>query len=220
MKILLADDHVLFRSGMRLVLEDLSGDVQIFEAGSFDTVRQEMTNHPDLDLALVDLDMPGMNEWEGVQALAQAFPEIPFVMVSGSETREHVVKAIDSGAMGYIPKTLGSDVMLAALKLVLSGGIYLPPTLLDEGMVPHAVQAMPDEVAVDNPDAPRLTRRQHDVLRLLALGKSNKEIARELDLAEGTVKIHVSGVIAALGCNNRTEAVATATRLGLVDIGA
>ena len=213
MKILVADDHVLFRSGMRHVLRELDGAVDVIEAGNFDAVHREMETHRDMDLALVDLDMPGMNGWTGVKTLSQSFPDIPLVMVSGSETAEHVRRALANGAMGYIPKTSGVDVMVAALRLVLSGGVYLPPTLLgDEGGPGNApIRRIED-------GAPHLTRRQLDVLRLMAEGRSNKEIARILDIAEGTVKIHVSAVIDVLGCANRTEAVTTATRMGLISL--
>ncbi|MEO5337189.1 MAG: response regulator transcription factor [Magnetospirillum sp. WYHS-4] len=214
MKILVADDHVLFRSGMRHVLQELDTAVEVIEAGNFEAIRREIAAHPDMDLALVDLDMPGMNGWSGVKALSQSFPDLPLVMVSGSETPEHVRRALANGAMGYIPKTSGVDVMVAALRLVLSGGVYLPPTLLEDEAGPVSRTGT---LALRG-GGPHLTRRQLDVLRLMADGRSNKEIARLLDIAEGTVKIHVSAVMDALGCANRTEAVTRATRLGLISL--
>ncbi|ABC24024.1 LuxR C-terminal-related transcriptional regulator [Rhodospirillum rubrum] len=222
MKILIADDHELFRDGLRLVLSSLDPALEVVEACTYDEALRLVSTNGDgaeaFTLILVDLVMPGLPWSEGLQALRLAAPETPVVVLSASEDRKLVRDAVRLGASGFIPKTSSSRVMISALKLVLSGGMYLPAALLDDEVIvePVAVQAPAGGAGgPTGPTASRLTPRQGEVLRLLGQGKSNKEIARVLDLSEGTVKLHVTAILKALGVNNRTGAVIAAQRLGL-----
>lgn len=208
MKILIVDDHVLFREGLRHVLLQLEPKGEILEAGKCEDAFQLVDANPDMDLVLLDLSLPGMGGFAGLGEFRARYPGVPVVVMSGSEERHDVQNALDNGALGYIPKSSTSQVMLSALRLVFSGGVYLPPVMLS------GVAAPPPEMA--NTLKSGLTDRQLAVLRLLAEGKSNKLIGRELDLAEGTVKIHISSIFRALNVSNRTEAVIAARKSGLL----
>ncbi len=209
MKILLADDHALFREGTRYLLRQLDEAVQILEADSCCAAIAHADAHDDIDLALLDLHMPGMDGIDCVVRFQQAHPSVPVVVLSGSESRLSVQAVLDVGALGYIPKSSSSQVMLSAIRLVLSGGVYLPPLLLNQEIL------LADAVTDVLPPC-SLTERQMDVLRLLAAGKPNKLIARELGLGEGTIKVHLAGIFRAFGVNNRTEAVMAAQRRKLL----
>jgi len=209
-KILLADDHALFRSGMKYVLGQLEGDVETFECANFEDATKLAREIPDLDLALVDLAMPGLDNFNGLKQLKREMGEMPIVIVSALDRGPEIRKAMECGVSGYITKTLESSVVLAALRLVFSGGIYLPPNLLKESLTDANTTS---DVAGGKPV--RLTPRQKDVLALVARGYSNKEIAVELDLAEGTVKLHVTALLKVLDVSNRTQALVKANALGL-----
>lgn len=212
MKILIADDHELFRDGLRHVLDQLGGNLTIVEASDFQQAVDTVERERDIDIVLLDLSMPGMVWNDGLQRLKELLPETtPIIILSASDDRRHVLQAVNLGAAGFIPKTSSSRVMLSALKLVLSGGVYLPPALLEQGGGQgDGTGPMASESAVSF-----LTPRQREVLTLLGQGKSNKEIARVLQLAEGTVKLHVTAILKALNVNNRTRAVVAASQLGL-----
>jgi len=222
-KILIADDHELFRDGLRLVLDDLDPDLEIVEASTFDEALGRAAETPPPDLVLMDLVMPGMAWNEGLSALKQAVGAAPLVVLTAAEDRRLVLDAVRLGAAGFIPKTSSGKVMIGALRLVLSGGVYLPPALLEDREVAALQQALPLQAMAEVPghgmsraaaDVP-LTPRQREVLALLGQGQSNKEIARALGLSEGTVKLHVTAILKALKVNNRTGAVVAAARLGL-----
>ncbi len=212
MKILIADDHELFRDGLRHVLDQLGGSLTIVEASDFSQAVAAVERETDIDIVLMDLAMPGMTWNEGLQRLKDMLPEsVPIIVLSASDDRRHVLQAVNMGAAGFIPKTSSSRVMLSALKLVLSGGVYLPPALLEQSASQtDGIGPLANENAVSF-----LTPRQREVLALLGQGKSNKEIARVLQLAEGTVKLHVTAILKALNVNNRTRAVVAASQLGL-----
>ncbi len=213
MKILIADDHELFRDGLRHVLGQFEGPPAIVEASDFSEAIAAVEREKDIDIVLLDLAMPGMAWSDGLARLKAILPEaVPVIVLSASDDRRHVLQAVNMGASGFIPKTSSSRVMLSALKLVLSGGVYLPPALLDQGPAAGDSEGarIAGEVAVS-----ALTPRQREVLALLGQGKSNKEIARVLELAEGTVKLHVTAILKALNVNNRTRAVVAASHLGL-----
>ena len=209
MKILLADDHALFREGMRYVLRQLSEDVEILEAGTFQDVLKIAAQHPELELALLDLHMPGSDGPKSVSFFRRRYPHIPVVVVSGEEANLNMEKTLDYGASGFVSKSSGSEVMLDALKLVLAGGIYVPPHLRH-----RSAKAKKDKRSL-NTNSYGLTQRQMEVLHYLCMGMSNKEIAAAINLAEGTVKIHVAAVYQTLKVNNRLEALRVAEHLGL-----
>jgi DNA-binding NarL/FixJ family response regulator len=222
-KILLADDHALYREGISHILDALEGNVMIIEACDYAEALQVASQHDDFDLALVDLVMPGMepgeDRFEGLRTLCAELADVPIVVISANDKKEHVLKAVECGAVGYIPKTLDSKVVLGAIRLVFAGGMYLPPTVLDQyhEETVHALAAADGRAESELPDL-RLTPRQMDVLFALVKGKSNKEIARELNLAEPTIKLHISAILKSLKANNRTQAAIKATRLGIVSI--
>ncbi len=237
MRLLIADDHELFRDGLRLVLSELDPDLEVLEASTFDEALARVEDPPGVDLVLLDLVMPGMTWNEGLAALKQRLGTVPVVVLTAAEDRRLVTDAVRLGASGFIPKTSSGKIMIGALRLVLSGGVYLPPALLEDGEVATLRQALPigtddDALAAANATAgatagataarstagsTALTPRQSEVLALMGLGNSNKEIARALDLSEGTVKLHVTAILKALKVHNRTGAVVAAARLGLAN---
>lgn len=216
MNVLVVDDHALIRDGLRQVLGQLGSEFQVHEARSSQEALALAERMPDLDLVLLDLHIPGAEEFSALEALRAQHPELPVIVISGLDDPGIVRGAIDRGAMGYIPKTSAPGVMLNAVRLVLSGGIYLPPEILGrsaEREAPTAAARKPGQPTT--PADLGLTDRQADVLRLLMQGKSNKAICRDLGLAEGTVKIHVTAILRALGVGSRAEAIAALSRLDL-----
>jgi DNA-binding NarL/FixJ family response regulator len=216
-KVLMADDHALFRDGMRYVLQQLADEVDILDSGNFQDALQIVQENPDIDLALLDLNMPGSEGIPSIQFFHLRHPDIPVVVVSGSDHRDDIESVMESGAMGFISKMSSSKIMLSALRMVLEGGVYLPPQLLQQAIS----NADLGEATVENKRAQRaarfgLTARQFEVLSYLAAGLGNKEISKKMNLAEGTVKIHTAAVYQALHVNSRLEAVSAARRLGFL----
>jgi DNA-binding NarL/FixJ family response regulator len=210
MNILLADDHPLFREGVKHVLMLLGEQVRIFDAHDYPSMFAEAAAHPDLDLVLADLYMPGMGGHEGVAEFRNQFPDTPLVIMTASESRADARRVLASGALGYVLKSSPSQEMLDALIRVLDGGVYIPSLLEGDEQPDDPVSLMPL-----SGQGIRLTHRQLQVLNLLLQGRPNKIIARELDLSEGTVKIHVAAIFKALGVTNRTEAAVAAQRFNL-----
>lgn len=198
MKILVADDHDLFREGMRRLVLQLADDVEVLEAHDWPNTLQVVEAYPDLTLALVDLNMPEMKSFEGLEALLARAETIPVVIVSASESLVDMKRVLDSGAMGYIPKSEAAQVMLNALRLILAGGFYVPLRLVQS---PPAVSSNSKSVLPFG-----LTPRQYDVLKVMLQGKTNKEIARELNLSDVTVKTHLGAIFKALNVTNRAQA--------------
>lgn len=211
MQILIADDHSLFRDGLRHVLSTLGTEVAVTEAGSLEDLLVAIDKTKNFELIIVDLSMPGMSGPSSLSEVRSRAGESPIVVISASEDRHDVRAALDAGANGYIPKSARGQVMLSALKLVLVGGIYVPPLILDEEIVTSVRMESVTPTSLRS----LLTERQIDVLRLLAEGRPNKEIARQLNLAEGTVRVHVNAVLKALSARNRTEAALAARNAGL-----
>jgi DNA-binding NarL/FixJ family response regulator len=215
LRLLIVDDHPLFRVGLWHLLNQLAEDIQIVEASNVGQALEQLLSEPSFDIILVDLMMPGMSGFDDLRTICDKAVGTPVVVVSVRERAEDVKSAITAGARGYIPKSSSPEVLVQALKLVLSGGVYLPPHLL--GVQPGMGIASSSGIAKEAFPAKgvlgRLTPRQREVLALLAEGKSNKEIASELGLAAGTVKIHVSSIFKALNVNNRTLAVIAANEL-------
>ena len=208
MDVLLIDDHVLFRKGLILLLDGLrEGELAFEEADSVSAIAPSCA----ADLVLLDLHL---RETRGTDALAQARTRLPsstIVVISGDEDPVLIRRCIDLGASGFIPKSSTQSVLISALRLVLAGGVYLPPVVLSDA--PPAKSAQPPEA--QRKELPGVSPRQIEVLRMAITGKSNKVIAREMSLAEGTVKQHLSASFRALGVANRTEAVYRAAELGL-----
>ncbi|MBL8488560.1 MAG: response regulator transcription factor [Rhodocyclaceae bacterium] len=220
MKVLVVDDHALVREGLRHVLQDLDGEpVRIVEAASAADALAQARGHPDLDLVLLDLRLPDASGLDTLLELGRVVPDLPVVLLSGEESADVMHTAFDRGAAGFIPKSSLSDVLLSALRLVMAGGIYVPPAML--GRPPEA-RAAPARPAFDPVAAARLdiTERQAEVLRLVLQGLSNKEICRVLDLAEPTVKVHVSALLRALDVKSRTQLVLAAAGRGIIPVEA
>ncbi|MDX2203794.1 MAG: response regulator transcription factor [Hyphomicrobiaceae bacterium] len=216
MKFLVIDDHALIREAMLGVLGELSPHASVLEAASYGAALDLVAHNDDIRLVLLDLHLPDRHGLDVLSELRARFPAIAVVMLSAFNDRDNVLKALNGGALGFIPKTESRDVLLGALRLILAGGKYIPPDIL--GSTPLAQPAPPVPAVPDA--APRrpltelgLTERQIEVLALMMQGKSNKLICRALSLAEPTVKNHVSAILKALGVSNRTEAVLAASEL-------
>jgi DNA-binding NarL/FixJ family response regulator len=217
MKILVVDDHVLIREAMRGVLRELKGEAAvILEAPDSRQAILQIEQNPDVELVLLDLGLPDRDGLEMLSDLANRYPTISVVVLSAQQDRDTVMKALDLGALGFIPKSGQREVMLSAFNLIFSGGLYIPPEILNRREPAAVTRAAPASVKTGASAADLgLTERQLEVLALMMQGKSNKAISRVLDLAEPTVKIYVSAILKALKVANRTEAVIAATALGL-----
>ena len=221
MKILIADDHELFLKGLELILEDFDTSANIVKAKSYTDIFKIIEIEQDFDLILTDLAMPGAQWLDALQKIHQKLPETPIIILSAVFDKEIVQKTIDLGAAGYIPKTSSNAVIISAVNLVLSGGVYIPAELLQDTLqndfnMLKEIENMPENKELSE-KVKILTPRQIDVLRLIAKGKSNKQIAFDLGLSEGTVKLHITAILKLLNVYNRTGAVAAATHLGLLE---
>jgi DNA-binding NarL/FixJ family response regulator len=218
MKFLVIDDHVLIRESLRGVLSELHPDAVVVEGTSAQEAMRLVAEHRDFALVFLDLNLPDGDGFEVLAELRERHPTIPIVVLSGHHDRANVVRTLDLGALGFIPKTAQRAVLVSAISLVLSGGIYVPPEILVRQAPATPTQPGPIRGAADKaPTSPRdlgLTDRQIDVLAVMMQGKSNKAIGRMLDLAEPTVRNHVTAVLKALNVTNRTEAVIAVSALG------
>ena len=221
MKFLVVDDHVLIREALRGVLHEIEEQAIILEAPTSQQAMRLVELNHDLAFILLDLGLPDRDGFTVLAELRQRYPAISVVILSANNDRDSVVKALDLGALGFIPKSGQREVMLNALRLVFSGGIYIPPEILAKpgglaeppaAPAPAAPAGAPQ--AVPTPSELGLTARQLEVLALIMKGKSNKAICRALSLAEPTVKNHVTAILKSLKANNRTEAVIAVNALG------
>ncbi|RDJ98814.1 response regulator transcription factor [Paraburkholderia lacunae] len=236
MKFLVADDHELIRQGVKGLLRGLDPDAQFDEADSWETLAAAARPDADHDLAIVDLHMPGMSGASSLELLLKANPALPVVVLSAEESPDEMRAVLAAGALGFVPKRQPASVMLKAIELVLSGGAYVPMEALsllgsrDAQAAPvhaeasaeasaqacgHAGAALTEPIAQIQALQPHqqhllenLSPRQQDIMRLVHRGWTNKMIARELGVAEGTVKVHLSVIFRALGVHNRSTAIA------------
>ena len=206
-KLIVVDDHELVREAVQHVLARLEAATTVVTAPSCDTGFALADAHPDADLVLLDLNLPGLSGIAALRAWRTRYPALPVVVVSANQDRQTVLAALSSGAAGFVPKSATNDVLLAAVRMVLAGGKYFPPEAIAAGSPPGGRR----------PPIPLLTPRQLDVLRLLAQGKSNKVICRELGISERTVKVHLTDMFRVLGVQTRTQAALAAARLGLIE---
>lgn len=198
---------------VKLVLGALDAKAQVEVASDLATGCAKAQATPALDLVLLDLTLPDSSGMDALARFRERFPELPVVVFSGSHDHASVVSALDLGAMGYIPKTAPREVLLSALRLVISGGIYVPVEALNAPASSSA--GAPAPASPTTPAKLGLSPRQGDVLALLLKGLPNKLIARRLEISENTAKAHVSAVFHTLGVNSRTQAVIAASRLGV-----
>lgn len=214
MKILVIDDHVLIRQAMQGVLKKLKRDAVVLNAPNCKQAMQIVASDPDISLILLDLTLPDRDGFSVLAELRELHPKISVVVLSAVQDPTNVMKALDLGAVGFIPKSAQADVILNALRLVISGGIYVPPEILARAEL-SAPPAQPDGSRSQvGPAHIGLTERQLAVLALVMQGKNNKTICRILNLAEPTVKNHVTAILKALKVSNRTEAVVAVNQMG------
>jgi DNA-binding NarL/FixJ family response regulator len=215
MKILVVDDHPLVRDAMAELVTHLGGSVDVLQAPDCASALALARVHPDLDLVLLDLNLPGLRGIPALQRFRSEHPSAPIVVVSASRDHETVAQVIRQGAVGFIPKSSGRDTIVNALRLVLAGSVYVPP----EAALPEDPQDAPMRSGPQGRSTSAaelgLTPRQAQVLALLMKGRANKEICRDLGLAERTVKAHLTAVLNVLKATSRTQAVIAANRLGL-----
>lgn len=210
MKLLIVDDHAILRDGLVALLRQFEQAADVLQASDTAEGLRLVEAHSDLDAVFLDLNLPDQSGMEAIPVLAKRCPQLPVIVLSSSEDPGDVRRALKAGACGYVPKSASPQNILSALRLVLAGEIYVPPLLLD---------AAADGPAHVPPEArERLTERQTEVLQQLCRGLTNKEISRELELSEKTTKSHITAIFKALGVVNRTQAAATARRIGIVKV--
>ena len=207
MKILVIDDHPLIQEALAHVLTELDAELELAQAEDASDAHAALAAVPDTDLILLDLALPHCDGFDLLRELRGEWPGIPLLVLSATHDRATVERALDLGAMGFIPKTANTRVLIDALRLVLSGGIYVP----SDGGNANAIRPRPVARAAEL----GLTVRQADVLKLLVQGKPNKLICRDLRLSEGTVKVHVSAILRALNVHTRTQVVIELARRGV-----
>lgn len=212
MKLLVVDDHAIVRDGLVALLRQFEQGTEVLQASQTAEGLRLLEANPDLDAIFLDLNMPEQGGMEALPAFARRSPQLPVIVLSSSEDPNDVRLALKSGACGYVPKSASPKNILSALRLVLSGEIYVPPLMLDTS---PAIIGDGRRVAPEAGD--RLTERQTEVLRQLCRGLTNKEISRALDLSEKTTKSHITAIFKALGVVNRTQAATAARRAGIVD---
>jgi DNA-binding NarL/FixJ family response regulator len=211
MHILIVDDHPLFREGLKTLLTALEPTARISDAGTVaQAIERSAADAP--DLILLDMNLPGPSRIEALRQVKAANESASVVVVSGDEDPVLIRSAIDAGAAGYIPKTSDPSLTIQALRLVLANGIYLPRAALSAGADPR-----PATELAKSGTAPEFSGRQLTVLKCLLQGKANKVIARELDIAEGTVKAHLWSIYQSLGVNSRAQAMYRAHELHMFD---
>ncbi len=213
LKLLVVEDHALVREGLVRLLSQIEPDTQVFESADFESALAVLDNEPDFDLLLLDLALPGIDGFAGLDILRRRYPAMPVAVVSAFDDTPTITRVMNLGASGFIPKAFSGETLLAAVREVLAGNIFRPSgqagSRLDDAtpVPPIKVSVKPEEIG--------LTDRQAQVLALMVRGLSNRDIADQLDLSEGTVKIHATAVFKALGVNSRTQALVAVARYGV-----
>jgi DNA-binding NarL/FixJ family response regulator len=205
-RFVIADDHPLFRGALKEAVGNQFSGARVFEAGGFEDLQALLEREGDIDLVLLDLAMPGVRGFSGLLYLRAQFPGVPVVVVSATEEADVIRRCMEFGASGFLPKTLGIDVMRTAIRRVLEGGVWTPPDV--------DLTAGPDDDTRDLvTKLSTLTPQQVRVLMMLSGGLLNKQIAYELGVSEATVKAHVSAILQKLGVESRTQAVIAASKI-------
>ncbi|MBR3677275.1 MAG: response regulator transcription factor [Alphaproteobacteria bacterium] len=208
MKILIADDHALFRDGLALRLEEIAPEAIILQAASYSQVFKILNNESQIDVLILDVEMPDMPWLESLKQIHDVSPKTKVIVVSASEDSRTIRTILATGVRGYIPKRSEAKVFNNALKLIIEGGSYVPPNLIDNAPL--------NALSGRNIGVKTLTTRQSQVLDLIAQGKSNKQIAYDMGVSESTVKLHINALLRSLHVSNRTQAVITAQKIGLI----
>jgi DNA-binding NarL/FixJ family response regulator len=205
-RVLIADDHPLFRGALREALNGLFDHIEVTEAGSFEQVVERLERGGEMDLILLDLQMPGVRGFSGLMYLRAQYPGLPVAIVSANDDPTVVRHCIEFGAAGFLPKTLGSEALRGAIARVLAGGMWTPPDIELAAAADADISALIRRLAT-------LTPQQVRVLMMLSSGLLNKQIAHELGVSEATVKAHVSAILQKLGVDSRTQAVIAAGKI-------
>lgn len=211
MKVLVIDDHPVIRAGLAALLGQLEPETIVLQAGDAEQAMAIADQHPDLEIVVLDLVMPGMGGFPAIVEFGRTRPDLPIIVLSSSEDPQDVRKALAQGALGYVPKSAGQHTLLAAVRLVLNGDLYVPPLVLAEP--PSRSAHLRPGAAVGGAV---LTDRQIDVLRRVGEGQSNSAIALALGLSEKTVKAHVTAIFRALSVVSRTQAATAGREAGLI----
>jgi two-component system nitrate/nitrite response regulator NarL len=212
MKILIVDDHAVLREGLAALLQQLSPKVTTFEAGNASDALALVDEHPDLDVLLLDLMMPGIDGLQALSAFLKKRPTLRVIVLSSSEHPADVRKALVAGALGYVPKSAGQRELMSAIQMVLQGGVYVPTLLLNE----VADGAQTRQIPPDNKRGSALTARQIEILTFISEGHSNKSIAAILGVSEKTVKTHITAIFKELKVVSRTQASVAGRKAGLI----
>lgn len=208
MKILIADDHALFRDGLAMRLEQIVPNAAILQASGYSQVIKNLQEDTAIDLLILDADMQDMPWFDALKQIRAIAPKTKILVISASEDSRAIRAILATGVKGYIPKRAEIKVFANAVKLVIDGGTYVPPSLLDGTIA--------NNFGSRNSGVKMLTARQSQVLDLIAQGKSNKQIAYDMGVSESTVKLHINALLRSLHVTNRTQAVITAQKIGLI----
>ena len=214
MKYLIVDDHALVAGALTLLLEDRDPEADVHTAATADAALELVDREGDADLLILDLSLPGVTGTELMEEIVRRQPMLKILVVSGLADQESIMRVLQLGAAGFVPKSLDTELLSSAIDFVLKGGVYIPSKLLTESQKDGFFTRTAARSKAPESAPPHLTDRQLDVLAQLAKGAPIKRICRELDLSEGTVKTHVAAIYRSFGASNRTEALIAARRAG------
>ena len=214
MKYLIVDDHALVAGALTLLLEDRDPEADVHTAATADAALELVDREGDADLLILDLSLPGVTGTELMEEIVRRQPMLKILVVSGHADQESIMRVLQLGAAGFVPKSLDTELLSSAIDFVLKGGVYIPSKLLTESQKDGFFTRTAARLKTPEAAPPHLTDRQLDVLAQLAKGAPIKRICRELDLSEGTVKTHVAAIYRSFGASNRTEALIAARRAG------
>lgn len=214
MKYLIVDDHALVAGALTLLLEDRDPEADVHTAATADAALELVDREGDADLLILDLSLPGVTGTELMEEIVRRQPMLKILVVSGLADQESIMRVLQLGAAGFVPKSLDTELLSSAIDFVLKGGVYIPSKLLTESQKDGFFTRTAARLKAPESAPPHLTDRQLDVLAQLAMGAPIKRICRELDLSEGTVKTHVAAIYRSFGASNRTEALIAARRAG------
>lgn len=214
MKYLIVDDHALVAGALTLLLEDRDPEADVHTAATADAALELVDREGDADLLILDLSLPGVTGTELMEEIVRRQPMLKILVVSGLTDQESIMRVLQLGAAGFVPKSLDTELLSSAIDFVLKGGVYIPSKLLTESQKDGFFTRTAARLKAPESAPPHLTDRQLDVLAQLAKGAPIKRICRELDLSEGTVKTHVAAIYRSFGASNRTEALIAARRAG------
>lgn len=214
MKYLIVDDHALVAGALTLLLEDRDPEADVHTAATADAALELVDREGDADLLILDLSLPGVTGTELMEEIVRRQPMLKILVVSGLADQESIMRVLQLGAAGFVPKSLDTELLSSAIDFVLKGGVYIPSQLLTESQKDGFFTRTAARLKTPEAAPPHLTDRQLDVLAQLAKGAPIKRICRELDLSEGTVKTHVAAIYRSFGASNRTEALIAARRAG------